>query len=72
MAFAEGLAGFLGARVAGHTYKIHVHQSGLRGLAPGARADWSPEEGVGTWSHPFAPRTITCLRGSVPEGWLTR
>jgi hypothetical protein len=78
---AERLADFFGVRVAGHTYLIGFHQSGLRGLHPGARADWNPAEGIAEgspqnpvrarWSRPFAPRTITCLRGSVPRGWLT-
>ena len=70
MDFAERLADFFGVRVAGHTYIIGFNQSGLRGLSPGARADWSPDEGVGSRSHPFAPRTITCLHGAVPPGWL--
>ena len=79
--FAERLADFFGARVAGHTYVIGFHQSGLRGLHPGGRADWDPAEGLAAGSpdhpvrargsSPFAPRTITCLRGSVPAGWLT-
>jgi len=78
--FAERLADFLGARVAGHTYVIGFHQSGLHGLPPGTRADWSPTEGLadGTaeaprrakWSHRLAPRTITCLGGEVPEPWF--
>jgi hypothetical protein len=77
--FAERLADFFGARVAGHTYIIGFHQSGLRALQPGARADWSPGEGLAAGSpeapekarrsHPLAPRTITCLCGSVPRGW---
>jgi hypothetical protein len=79
--FAERLADFLGARIAGHTYVIGFHQSGLHGLAPGVRADWSPDEGLaeGTaeqprrakWSRPWAPRTITCLGGTVPASWFT-
>jgi hypothetical protein len=79
--FAERLADFLGCRVAGHTYVIAFHQSGLHGLAPGMRADWSPEEGLeeGTgdapvrakWSKPWAPRTITCLANRVPDEWFT-
>ena len=78
--FAERLADHLGARVAGHTYIIGFHQSGLHGVAPGTRADWSPAEGLaaGTadaplraqWSHRRAPRTITCLAGAVPPTWF--
>lgn len=79
--FAERLADFFGCRVAGHTYIIAFHQSGLHGLAPGMRADWSPEEGLeeGTpdapvrakWSKPWAPRTITCLGSRIPDEWFT-
>jgi hypothetical protein len=79
---AERLADFLGARVAGHTFVIHHYQSGLHGLAPGGRADWSAEEGLveGTAedprrariSAPWAPRTITSLSGQVPEAWFAR
>lgn len=81
IAFAEQLADFFGARVAGHTYIIGFHQSGLHGLAPGARADWSPDEGLaeGTpdapvrarWSWPWRPRTVTALDGAVPADWIT-
>ncbi len=80
IAFAERLADFLGARVAGHTFVIGFHQSGLHGLAPGCRAHWSPSEGLlaGTpedpqrarRSTPWAPRTITCLAGRVPDAWF--
>ncbi len=78
--FARRLSDHLGARVAGHTFIIGFHQSGLHGLTPGAVPDWSAAEGLaeGTpdeprrarWSSPFGPRTITCLAGRVPEGWL--
>jgi hypothetical protein len=80
VAFAEALADFTGARVAGHTFVIGFHQSGLHGLAPGARADWSPDEGLrdgsaadprrARWSAPWEPRTITCLAGEVPAAWF--
>jgi hypothetical protein len=80
IAFAEELADFLGARVAGHTFVIGVHQSGLHGLAPGAHADWSPDEGLaeGTVeeprraksSRPWAPRTVTCFTPAVPPDWF--
>jgi hypothetical protein len=78
--FAERLADFLGVRVAGHTFVIHFHQSGLHGLAPGSRAHWPADEGLaeGTAdeprrarrSAPWAPRTITCLAGAVPAAWF--
>lgn len=80
--FAERLADFFGARVAGHTYIIGFHQSGLHGLAPGARADWSAEEGLAEgspdepararWSRPWHPHTVTALHGEVPAAWITR
>ncbi len=80
--FGERLADHLGARVAGHTFIIGLHQSGLHGLAPGVRADWSPDEGLAEgsaaepkrarWSTPFAPRTITCFAGQVPPAWFAR
>jgi hypothetical protein len=82
IALAEQLADFLGARVAGHTFVISLHQSGLHGLAPGARADWSADEGLadGTAddprrakpSRPWAPRTITCFTSEVPAAWFAR
>lgn len=78
--FAEELAEFLGVRVAGHTHVIGFHQSGLHGLVPGARATWSPEDGLAEGtpdapvrarpSRPWAPRTITCLAGTVPPAWF--
>ncbi len=80
--FAERLADFMGARVAGHTFIIGFHQSGLHALEPGARADWSPGEGLkrGTaeapieaqWSRPWKPRTLTALHGAIPSAWITR
>lgn len=74
--FAERLAGYLGARVAGHTYVIGFHQSGLHALHPGVRADWSPEEGIvagqafAKWSGRGEPNTITCLHNSIPSAWF--
>jgi hypothetical protein len=78
--FARRLADHLGARVAGHTFIIGFHQSGLHGLSPGTAPDWSPAEGLaeGTpaaplrarWSTPVAPNTITCLAGRVPARWF--
>ncbi|HLL22587.1 MAG TPA: DUF4347 domain-containing protein [Kofleriaceae bacterium] len=79
--FAQRLAETLAARVAGHTYVIAYHQSGLHGLAPGARPDWSPAEGLleGTpaapkrarWSKPWSPHTVTALTAAVPPAWFT-
>jgi hypothetical protein len=78
--FAERYADFFGARVAGHTHVIGFHQSGLHGLRPGERAHWSTAEGVregsaelplrARHSAPWRPRTITALRGRVPEAWF--
>jgi hypothetical protein len=80
IAFAERLADFLGVGVAGHTFVINFHQSGLHGIAPGARGDWSPEEGLAAGSvdaperakqsRPWSPRTVTCLTSSVPPAWF--
>ncbi len=82
IAFAERLADFTGARVAGHTHVIGFHQSGLHGLAPGVRADWAEDEGLlaGTpesplrarGSKPWRTHTITCLSNRVPEDWFSR
>jgi len=79
--FAQRLADALGARIAGHTYIIGFHQSGLHGLAPGMRPDWSVDEGLleGTpdeprrarWSRPWSPRTVTALTPSVPSAWFS-
>lgn len=79
--FAQRLADALGARVAGHTYIIAFHQSGLHGLAPGMRPDWSVDEGLleGTpddprrarWSRMWAPRTVTALTSAVPAAWFS-
>ena len=80
IAFAQHLADFLGARVAGHTFVIGFHQSGLHGLSPGLRADWAPDEGLAAGSpdapvrampsRPWAPRTVTCLTPAVPAAWF--
>ena len=80
IAFAEQLSEHLGVRVAGHTYVIGFNQSGLHGLGPGARATWDPAEGLAEGtpespvrshpSRPWAPHTITCLQGRVPEAWF--
>ena len=80
--FAQRLADTLGARVAGHTYVIAFQQSGLHGLAPGMRPDWSAGEGLafGTaadpqralWSTRSAPNTITALTGAIPAEWFAR
>jgi len=79
--FAQRLADRTGARVAGHTYIIAFQQSGLHGLAPGMRPDWSDTEGLveGTpddpraadWSRAGLPNTITALTGKVPAAWFS-
>ena len=78
--FATRLADGLGARVAGHTFIIGAIQSGLHGLRPGHRPDWSAEEGIakGTADAPLRahgsglrrPRTVTCFSGEVPPEWF--
>jgi hypothetical protein len=80
--FAARLADTLGARVAGHTFIIGFHQSGLHGVAPGVRPDWPLVEGLaeGTpaeprrarWSRPWSPRTVTALTAAVPNAWFSR
>lgn len=79
--FAARLADATAARVAGHTHVIGVLQSGLRGVAPGCAPDWSADEGLaeGVADAPVrargsslrAPRTVSCLHGAVPRGWIT-
>jgi hypothetical protein len=80
IAFAERLADFLGARVAGHTYVIGFHQSGLHAIDPGSRATWLATEGLeegdgdaprrAKSSRPWAPNTITCLHGEIPASFV--
>lgn len=70
---------FFGGRVAGHTYIIGVWQSGLHSLRAGEAPRWSAAEGLaeGTpdaprralGAAPWRPRTISCLRGTIPAGW---
>ncbi|MCK5798601.1 MAG: hypothetical protein KAI47_15520 [Deltaproteobacteria bacterium] len=77
--FASAFADVLGCRVAGHTYIIGFHQSGLHSLRPGVVPAWSAAEGLrrGTpeapeaarLSRPWAPHTITCLHGAIPLGY---
>ena len=79
--FAERLADWTGARIAGHTHVIGFHQSGLHALAPGVAADWSPTEGLASGtadapqrargSAPWRARTITCFAGQVPPAWFS-
>jgi Domain of unknown function (DUF4347) len=78
--FAMRLADWSGARVAGHTHVIGLHQSGLHGLRPGSRPSWSTSEGLarGTaeaperakQSWPWSTHTITCFDGAVPAAWF--
>lgn len=69
--FMAALADRLGVRVIGHTHVIGVWQSGLHGVEPGARADWSPWEGLAEGtpeapvrahpSRPWCPSTVHFL-----------
>jgi len=72
-AYARALADAFGCRVAGHTFVIGPLQSGLRTLRPAETPSWSTTEGLDGErlrpSSPIAPRTITCLQGSVPHDW---
>ena len=77
--FARAWADTLGVRVAGHTFVIGFHQSGLHSLRPGETPGWSLEEGIARGtpeapeaarpSRPWAPNTITCLHGKIPDGF---
>ncbi len=77
--FARAWTDFFGCRAAGHTFIIGPWQSGLHSLSPGEAPGWSVTEGLkeGTpdapgrarWSHPFAPNTITCFHGALPDGF---
>jgi hypothetical protein len=75
-AFARAWTRFFGCRAAGHTHVIGFWQSGLHSLLPGEDPPWPAEEGVvagatgvGAPSRPWAPNTITCLHGRVPDGF---
>jgi hypothetical protein len=71
--FARAFTRFLGCRAAGHTFIIALHQSGLHSLGPGETPSWRVDEGVkngvSLWSGPFAPNTITCFHGKIPDGY---
>ena len=78
--FAMRLADFFGTRVAGHTFVIGALQSGLHGLRPGHKPDWTVTEGLkeGTPdkpkkafdSGPRRPNTISCFQNEVPPRWF--
>lgn len=76
--FATIMSSFFNCKVAGHTYIVGPWQSGLHTITPEQRPSWSKEEGLknkkdGTveklWSTPWAPNTIFCLTGKIPESW---
>lgn len=78
--FAENWAKALGCEVAAHTYCIGLFQSGLHSVSPeNPKPTWSVHEGIkeGTpdrpakckMSWPWEPRTILCLRDSIPSRW---
>ncbi|MDF1561933.1 MAG: hypothetical protein P1V51_02745 [Deltaproteobacteria bacterium] len=79
--FARAFTDFFGGRAAGHTFVIHLWQSGLHGLRAGEAPHWSPTEGLAEGdpgnprrakvSAPWQPRTISCFAGTIPEGWFT-
>lgn len=76
--FACAFTERLDCRTAGHTYVIHAIQSGLHSLLPGEEPRWSQREGLppsgipqehalpSTW---WAPNTISCLQGRIPDGF---
>jgi hypothetical protein len=76
---AKAMSSELGCRVAGHTFNIGPLQSGLHSLRPGLDPEWPETEGLAEGlaekplamrsSVPWAPNTITCLHGTVPERW---
>lgn len=78
--FAQALADFFRAEVAGHTFIIGALQSGLRTLSPGCRPTWRRSEGLaeGTpdgpiralWSGIDRPRTVTCFANAIPTAWF--
>jgi hypothetical protein len=75
--FAKAWTRFFHCRAAGHTFIIGPWQSGLHALSPGEAPHWPADEGLleGTpaaprrarWSTPWAPGTITCLHGTLPQ-----
>jgi hypothetical protein len=77
--FARAFVDRFGCRAAGHTFIIGWWQSGLHSLAPGEVPTWPNDEGLrdGTpnaperarWSQPWAPNTVSCLRGHIPDGF---
>jgi hypothetical protein len=77
--FARAWSNALGCRVAAYTHIIGPFQSGLHTAYPRQEPSWPLTEGIeaGTpeqptklkWSGPFAPNTVTCLRGSIPKGY---
>jgi hypothetical protein len=77
-AFAPALADRLRARVAGHTFIIGAWQSGTHSLRPTERPSWDEGEGIERRadgsilprnSTMTAPRTLACLRMSLPRDW---
>lgn len=67
--FACAMRDFLGVKVIGHTYIIHVFQSGTHILSPNESPDWSDDEGGNKESTLCAPHTICALRFYPPRDW---
>lgn len=72
--FAKEFSNFMDCKVAAHTFIIGPFQSGLYTIDPGQDPYWDKKEGFSpegemVWSHFWKPRTIFCLRGTIPKGW---
>lgn len=75
--FASEFSKWVDCKVAAHTHIIGPLQGGLHSITPDQAPYWPDEEGFevvdgkkkSVWSTFGTPNTITCLRGSIPEGW---
>lgn len=78
-AFAQRWTDFFGRPAAAFTHVIGPWQSGLHRLRPGVAPHWPASEGLSagtpeaplksTMSGPSRPNTVSCLAGTVPQGW---
>jgi hypothetical protein len=72
--FASKWSTFFDCRIAAHTFIIGPFQSGLYTITPGQKPYWPLEEGIGEdgemlWSHFWKPKTIFCLKATIPKDW---